>query len=66
VSQLRSYRLFGVSAFDFLGTVLIATSVANYYKWPLLETNAAFIGAGVVVHHSLGIETPLTKKVLGK
>ena len=64
LKELRSVRLFGLAAFDTVGTFVLAWWLSQRLQIkPTIGIPAVFL-AGELVHIGLEIPTPVTNKIL--
>lgn len=58
-------RLLGVAAYDLLGTVVVASAVAWFGKFPLLQANALALALGIFFHALFCVDTALNRALMG-
>ena len=64
ITQLRSYRVSGLSVFDLtVASIVTEIIVQNTTNLPRFSGVPIAIGVGLVVHFALGINTPLAEKL---
>ena len=64
ITQLRSYRVSGVSVFDLtVASIVTEIIVQNTTNLPRFSGIPIAIVVGVAVHYALGINTPLGEKM---
>ena len=58
-------RVGGIAVIDVAATLLGAYVLSRYEEWDFVPTAAGLFVLGEVVHVALGIETPVTKYIVG-
>ena len=63
LTELRSFRIEGISVFDLTFAVVGTEIVFRYLGLPKYSGAISAVPIGVAVHYALGIDTPLNRKL---
>ena len=66
INKLRKPKLGGIAIFDVGGSVVIALLISPRYNISKLKTIIGILALGEVVHVVLGVQTPVTRKILNR
>jgi hypothetical protein len=63
LERLRGPRVFGISGFDFIGTLVGAWLLSLVFKWDLGLTILVLLVLGEIAHCARKIDTPITRHI---
>jgi hypothetical protein len=65
IAYLRSFRVSGIALFDFLLTFLVAVILSYFIDVNIWILFTMLIVVAEIIHLSLGIDTTVTKAIIG-